>query len=238
MINQAVVLCAGLGTRLRPLTDKIPKQMILIAGKPLLEHLIIHLKKYGVREFFINLHYLPEQIKNYFGNGKKWGVKITYVHESVLTGTAGGVKNFEKHLKKEFFVVYGDMWTEVNFKKFYDFYVEKKRPAAMVLVAKADRLDVDLVELDNNYCFRKFYHRPHPKNRSLKNKLLLNATYIFSKDILNLVPIGAYCDLDKEILPKVLENSRSLYGYPSNEFVLDLGTFDRLERVRKLVEKK
>lgn len=238
MLKQVVVLCAGLGTRLRPLTDKIPKQMIPIAGKPLLEHLLLHLKKMGIKEFFINLHYLPEQIKNHFGDGKKQGIKITYAYEPILKGTAGGIKNFEKQLNKEFFVVYGDMWNELDFKKFYNFYVTKGRPMGMVLVAKADRRDTDMVELDNNHRFKKFYQRPHPKNLSLKNKMLLNAGYIFSKKFLELVPTNSYCALDQEVLPKILKNGWPLYGYPSTELVLDIGTFDRLECVRGLFEKK
>ena len=98
-ITQAIILSAGFGTRLRPLTDSMPKVMVPLAGKPLLEHHILQLKKHGVTEFFINLHYLPDVITKYFGDGSKLGVKIHYVLEAPeILGTAGGVKSFEKNL--------------------------------------------------------------------------------------------------------------------------------------------
>jgi NDP-sugar pyrophosphorylase family protein len=101
-ITQAVILSAGIGTRLRPLTDNLPKVMAPIGGKPLLERHFEQFKKYGIKEFFINLHYLPEKITDYFGDGSKWGIKIVYKHEPEILGTAGGVKNFEGVLKNNF----------------------------------------------------------------------------------------------------------------------------------------
>src|SRR3989344_9541785 len=106
-IKQAIILCAGLGTRLRPMTDTMPKPMLPLLGKPMLEWNIEQFKRHGVSEFFINLHYLPEVIKNYFNDGSKWGVKIHYNLESEIMGTAGGVKNFESQLRDVFFVIYG-----------------------------------------------------------------------------------------------------------------------------------
>ena len=118
MLTQAVILCAGLGTRLRPLTDNMPKQMIPVGGKPLLEHLLVQLRDQGVQEFFINLHYLPDAIPAYFGNGEKWGVKITYAWEQPnILGTAGGIKTCEPSLHEEFFVIYCDMWSTIDFRK-------------------------------------------------------------------------------------------------------------------------
>src|SRR3989344_995131 len=107
-INQAVILSAGFGTRLEPITHgKIPKVMIPLQGKPILEWHIERLKSFGVEEIFINLFCLPEVIKNYFGDGSKWGVKIHYVvEEPEIRGTAGGLKDFEGTLAENFFVVY------------------------------------------------------------------------------------------------------------------------------------
>ena len=101
-IKQAVILCAGLGTRLRPLTDIVPKPMIPILGKPLLEWNIEQFKRHGVTEFFINLYYLPDVIRDYFGDGAKWDVKIVYFQEKEILGTAGGVKNFAGMLDEAF----------------------------------------------------------------------------------------------------------------------------------------
>ena len=105
---QAVILAAGKGERLGAITQVIPKPMIKIAGKPILEHNILMCKKNGVEEILINLHHLPHVIKNYFGNGEKWGVSISYKYEPKLLGTSGTVSNYKDFLKKPFFVIYGD----------------------------------------------------------------------------------------------------------------------------------
>jgi mannose-1-phosphate guanylyltransferase/phosphomannomutase len=95
---KAMILAAGQGTRLRPLTERIPKCMVLLGGKPLLEYTIEWLRRYGVTEIIINLYHLPEAIRGYFGDGQKWGVRITYSLEDRPLGTAGGVKNVERFL--------------------------------------------------------------------------------------------------------------------------------------------
>jgi len=93
-IKHVVILSAGLGIRLKPITNTIPKPMLPLLNKPMLQWNIEQFKKHGIKEFFINLHYLPEVIKNYFGDGSKWGVKITYSFEPEILGTAGGLKRF------------------------------------------------------------------------------------------------------------------------------------------------
>src|SRR3989344_5482787 len=116
---QAVILSAGKGTRLYPLTKKIPKVMIDIQGKPLLEHHILLLHKYGINEIFINLFTLPDISKNYFRDGSKFGVRIRYSVESKLIGTAGSLRNFREKLKSDFFVLYGDVFMQANLKKMF-----------------------------------------------------------------------------------------------------------------------
>ena len=119
---KAFILAAGLGTRLRPLTDNQPKVMLEVGRKKILERTIEQLKEAGVEELVINLHYFPEKVKLYFGDGSKWGVKINYSYEPEILGTAGGLKKVEKYFagEKEFLVVYGDNAYNVDFKKFMD----------------------------------------------------------------------------------------------------------------------
>ena len=103
---KAMILSAGEGTRLRPLTERIPKPMIPIAGRPILEHNIRLLAKHGIRELVINLHHCPDVVTDYFGDGHAWGVSITYSYEPVLLGTAGAVKKVEALFDSTFLVVY------------------------------------------------------------------------------------------------------------------------------------
>ena len=111
---KALILCAGKGERLRPLTDTIPKPMVPINNKPLLEYNILLCKKHGITEIAINTSYLPEQIKQYFGNGEKFGVNIHYSYEPELLGTSGSVNNFRDFLDETFVVIYGDAVTDID----------------------------------------------------------------------------------------------------------------------------
>ncbi|HJX50276.1 MAG TPA: nucleotidyltransferase family protein, partial [Candidatus Nanoarchaeia archaeon] len=132
---KAIILCAGKGERLKPLTSNIPKPMIPINGKPLLEYLILLCKKYGIRDIAINTSYLPEKIKEYFGDGSKFGVDIRYSFEQELLGAAGALNNFRDFLdsSEPFIVLYGDNITDVNLDKMIKFHKEKKALATLFL---------------------------------------------------------------------------------------------------------
>src|SRR5258708_3354248 len=128
---KAVILASGLGTRLKPLTDKTPKVMIKIGDKPLLWHHVNLLKTHGIKDIWINLHRYPEVIKKYFKDGIEFGVKINYSQESELLGTSGALRNpnsnIERELKKSrFLVVYGDNLTDFNYSKLIKFHTKKK----------------------------------------------------------------------------------------------------------------
>ena len=123
---KAIVLAAGKGERLKPLTNHVPKVMLLIANKPILQYHIEQLKKAGITDIAINLHHMPEKIKEYFGDGTRFGVNINYSYEENLLGTAGAVKKLKGFFDKTFVVVYGDIFSELNLKKLIDFHKQKK----------------------------------------------------------------------------------------------------------------
>lgn len=225
-ISQAIILSAGLGTRLRPITEKIPKVMLPIEGKPLLEHHFNQFKKYGVKEFFINLHYLPEIITNYFENGKKLGIKIHYHFEPKLLGTAGGIKNFEKKLKKNFFVIYGDIFSLVNYSKMAKAFFQKRDAIGIELIGDTDHpFDSDLVEVGKDLKFLKIYPKPHKKLP--ENYKAMRGVYIFNKRILNYIPAKKYYEIDHHLLPKILKQKENFYGYQTKDYLKDIGTIAR-----------
>ncbi|MCJ7509172.1 MAG: sugar phosphate nucleotidyltransferase, partial [candidate division Zixibacteria bacterium] len=113
---QALILCGGLGKRLRPLTRKIPKSMLPVAGKPFLEYLIKLLKQNGIKEIILCTGYLHNKLKDYFGDGEKFGVNIQYSREHFPLGTGGAIKNAEKLIKSRFFVLNGDSYINLNLK--------------------------------------------------------------------------------------------------------------------------
>ncbi|MBU6500579.1 MAG: nucleotidyltransferase family protein [Patescibacteria group bacterium] len=237
-INQAIILSAGLGTRLRPITDNIPKVMVPIVGKPILEWHIEQFKKHGVSEFFINLHYLPDAIKNYFGDGTKWDVKINYSLElPEILGTAGGIKQFEPYLAENFFVMYGDMFSLVDYSKMAEEFFKKPDAIGMMIVGRNDHpWDSDLVEVDEDLRFLKIHTKPHGYNELLENMRTLDAGYIFNKKILKYIPSGIPFDLDRQLLPQILAKGEKFYGYETNDYLYDIGTMERYLAVEEYIQ--
>lgn len=240
-ITQAVLLSAGLGTRLRPLTDNIPKVMVPFGGKPLLEWHIEALKGHGIREFFVNLHYLPEVIKNHFGDGSKLGVGIKYVlEEPEILGTAGGVKNFDGMLGDHFFVLYADTFYQIDYGRVADFYFSKKDAIGIGTVRKTDHpQDSDLAIVDQDDRVVEFLRKPH-KELPEGEFWGMSAPYIFSKEILQYIPAGKYYEIDHELVPDLLGRGYKYYAYrlAEGEFRKDVGTMERYREVEEYLKKK
>lgn len=237
-VSQAVILSAGLGTRLQPITDNIPKVMAPLAGKSLLEWHIEQFRKHGVSDFFINLHYLPEVITNYFGDGAKWDVRIRYFLEKPnILGTAGGVKSFEDKLGDAFFVIYGDMFSMVDYGKMAEAFRKKPSDAiGMMVVGENDHpQDSDLAEVDDNLKFLKVYCKPH-KELPKKWKTL-DAVYVLNRKILQYVPSGAFYDLDRQLLPDIVSRGEKFYGYETSDYLFDIGTPERYRKVEEYARK-
>ena len=128
---KGMVLAAGEGRRLRPLTNHLPKPMLPVAGRPLLEHTITYLRDYGITDLAINLHHLPGAVMDYFGNGSQWGVKLRYSLEEQLLGSAGGVKRLQAFFDETFVVYYGDLFTQANLRPMIDLHKRSKALATM-----------------------------------------------------------------------------------------------------------
>lgn len=239
-ITQAVILSAGLGTRLRPLTDNIPKVMVPLAGKPLLEWHIEQFKKHGLREFFINLHYLPDVIKNYFGDGFKFGVKIKYaLEEPEILGTAGGIKNFQDLLQENFFVIYGDTFYQIDYGRLANFYLSLKDAIGLGTVRRTDHpQDSDLAVIDEGGRILQFLMKPH-KELPQKDFWGMSAPYIFSKKILEYIPHEKYYEIDHNLVPDLLSRDYHYYAYrlQKDEFRKDIGTMERYRAVEEYIKK-
>jgi len=129
--NTVVIMAGGLGKRLRPLTEKCPKPMLEVGGKPILETIIMQFKKFGFQKFYLSVNYLSDIIINYFGDGSDFGCSIKYLHENEEMGTAGALSLIKDPLEDPFFVINGDLLTKVNFDQFLEFHYEKAAVATM-----------------------------------------------------------------------------------------------------------
>lgn len=223
---QTVILAGGRGSRLG-LKD-IPKPMVKIGSKPLLEHQIELAKKYGCTEVFILSGYLAEVIEKYFGNGEKLGVKIHHIKEAEPLGTAGALKQLENLLDERFMVFYGDIFMEFDINAFKAFDLKHKNSIGTLLVhPNSSPFDSDLIETDKTGRVINIFPKPH-KEGIYYNNLANAAVYIFSKKIFNYIKKGIYQDLGKDILGKIILSNKELYAYKTSEYIKDTGTKERL----------
>lgn len=230
-------MSAGLGTRLKPYTDTMPKPMIPIAGRPMLEWHIEQFKKHGVREFFFNLHYLPDVIKNYFGDGAKWGVKVHYNFEPVILGTAGGIKQFERDLDDEFFLIYGDTFSLVDYSKMEAAWREKPAGAVGMQRMKQteDYADADVAELDANGKFVAIHTKPHTTR--YPNAYRMRGVFILKKRILSFVPTNAPYELGKQLLPDIIARGEAFYSYECDDYSKGIDTLEKWKEVKEYLAK-
>lgn len=243
-IKQAVILCAGLGTRLRPYTDTMPKPMIPILGKPMLLWNIEQFKKHGVTEFFLNLHYLPDAIKNHFGDGEKFGAKIAYNFEPVILGTAGGVKQFEPLLDDEFFLIYGDTFSLIDYSKMREAW--ERLPADKIglqSMAKTENYaDADVAELDPSGKFIKIHPKPHTQKYANANRM--RGVFILKKRILSFVPPSVSYEIGKNLLPDIVNRlpaqagGEAFYGYECDDYSRGIDTLEKWKEVEEYLRKE
>ncbi|MDO8743411.1 MAG: HAD-IIIA family hydrolase [Candidatus Azambacteria bacterium] len=226
---KTVIIAGGKGTRLAPLTKKIPKSLVKIGGKPLIEHQIILLKKYGIREIWILLGYLGDPIREYLQNGEKWHVNIHYLQEDRPLGTAGAVKTLENKIKGDFLVISGDVMLDFDVKRFIGWH---KGIASIVVHPNDHPIDSDLVETDKTGRILSLLKRPHPPGLIFHN-LSIASAYIFSPKIFKYIQKNKKTDIEKDILPLILKSKEKMYAYNTPEYIKDMGTPDRLAKVRE-----
>ena len=227
---QLVIIAGGKGTRLG-LKD-IPKPMVQIAGKPLLEHQIELAKSYGIKEIFILSGHLAHVIEDYFGSGEKWGVKIHHIVEPYPLGTAGAVKLLEGKIKDRFMVFYGDVVMDFDLDSFIAFDKKFEDSIGTTLVHPNDHpYDSDLLEINKDKVVTRVIPKPHEDGEYYQN-LVNAAVYIFSPKIFDYIESGISQDFGKHILKKVVDAGETLAGYETAEYIKDMGTADRFEKVK------
>lgn len=226
---QLVIIAGGKGTRLG-LKD-IPKPMVKIGDKPLLEHQIDLAKRYGVDEVFILSGHLANVIEEYFGDGSKFGVKIHHVIEPYPLGTAGSLKLLEGKLNDRFLVFYGDVVMDFDIASFVEFDKQYDSIGTTIIHPNDHPYDSDLLEINKNNKVTKVLPKPHQDGEYYQN-LVNAAVYIFSPKIFEYIEEGVSHDFGKHILSRVVDAGETLIGYKTPEYIKDMGTADRFEAVK------
>ncbi|MCL4398969.1 sugar phosphate nucleotidyltransferase [Candidatus Parvarchaeota archaeon] len=182
----AVVLAGGKGTRLRPLTYEVPKSMIPVKGKPILEYIIQRLKDAGISNIMISIGYLGEKIQKYFGDGSAFGVKIKYLGEETPLGTGGALKRFQYLFHDTIVVVNGDNLFDFDISQIYAFHRAEKASATIAVVNSNDTSSFGVVEMNGNKII-SFVEKPSGE----QNSHLVNAgVYVLNPSVLSLLPEG------------------------------------------------
>lgn len=233
---KGVILCAGEGRRLRPLTERLPKPMLPVAGRPLVGHLIDLLRRHGVREIAINLHHRPQAIRDYLGDGRRFGARITYSLEERLLGPAGGVKRLEPFIADEpCFILYGDVLTDLDLSALRAFHVGRRAALTMALYRPEAIGDCGAARLGNDGRVVEFVEKPSPGREP--SSWANAGVYLIEPEVLRFIPPDQPFDFGAELFPLLIERGPPLYGYRSDALVLDIGTPQRYRRAQLLLER-
>lgn len=238
---KAVIMAGGKGKRISSIASDIPKPMIKIEGKPILEHEILCLKEQGFTDIIITVSYLSEIIMDYFNNGKELGVNIEYFVEEKPLGNAGALYEIKDKLTDDFLLLNADSIFSVDINKIIKFHKDNNALASILTHPSSHPYDCGLISVDENKIVTNWYTKEDDRPIYYENKV--NAgLHIINKKILNDRPSTEKVDLDRQIL-KPLIKSKRLFAYNSFEYIKDMGTPERYEKVcrdfrEKLVEKK
>ena len=197
-------MCGGEGTRLRPLTFERPKPCIPIVNRPSIQHLVSHLSNLGFREVVVTLGYMGIAIEEALGDGSLFGVEITYVHEKTKLGTAGSVKNAQKYLDgQDFLVVGGDHVTDLNVLEFYRAHQKEKAATTIGLLSIDDPGEYGIAEIDVSYEIKRFKEKPAPGE--IFSNLASTGMYVCNPEIFDHIPSGKKYDFARDLFPALME---------------------------------
>lgn len=228
---KTVIIAGGKGTRLGHLTGDIPKPLIPVAGKPVLEHQFELLAAQGFREVILTISHFGNKIREFAGNGQKWGLSVSYAEEPEPLGTAGIFPEIQPMLNEDFLVLYADVIFSMDLQKLVDFHRTKKSAATLVVHPNDHPYDSDLVDCDENGKITHFYAKPHIPGKYYRN-LVNAAVYLFSPEVISFIEKNKKQDFGKDIFPKLFKHI-PVFAYNTTEYLKDMGTPGRIGSVEK-----
>ena len=230
-IMKAVILAGGKGTRLRPLTYAVPKPLLPLKHRPIIEHIMLHLKSHDIKDITITIGYLGYQIKSYFHEGKDLGVSIKYHEEKQALGTAGCLYELKDELKDEpFLVMGGDNFTNIDLTKMLNFHREKKAAVTIALIEMSVPVDFGVVELNKDSSVKRF--REKPSFEFLGSTMI----YCVNPEVLDYIKEGD--DFAKDIFPRLLADGKKICGFTFNDLWIDIGKIEEYTRANAIAEKE
>jgi len=224
---KAVIMAGGFGTRLRPLTCNTPKPMVPMANKPMMEHIVGLLNHHGITDIVATLFFHPEMIMDHFGDGKRFGVKISYRKAEADLGTAGSVRNAHDLLGTRFIIISGDVLTDFDLTKAIAFHTAKKAKATILLTRSPNPLQFGVVLTADDGKITRFLEKP--TWGEVFSDTINTGIYILEPEILDLIPPGEEFDFSKNLFPFLLEQEMPLYGYVADGYWRDIGNLNEYQ---------
>jgi NDP-sugar pyrophosphorylase family protein len=222
---KAMILAAGVGSRLDPLTRNLPKPLVPIVNRPVMEHIVVLLAKHGFHDIMVNLHYLGDQIESFFGDGRNLGVNIHYSYEDQLWGDAGSVKRVEEFFKDEtFIVVGGDDLADIDLTRLVRTHRDKRALATIALSLVDDPSEYGIVLMNEEGRITRFLEKP--KGEVIFSNTANTGVYVFEPEVFELIPRNTFYLFGKQFFPQMLEQRRPLYGHLTASYWKDVGNLE------------
>lgn len=222
---KAVLLCGGVGTRLRPYTYSVPKPMLKLGGKPILEYVIKNLKKYDTAEIYLTVGYLKKQFMDYFGDGSKFGVNIYYKEEDEALNTAGSIMDLSENISDTFLVQMGDHLSNINIRKMLDAHKKSGNLATIAFKKQGIPIDYGIAEIDSSMHVIEFKEKPTFQN------FINSGIYIFEPEIFKY--IKPKDDFAKQVFPRLMKGGQKINAYVFDEYWIDIGHAKDYEKLNE-----
>jgi NDP-sugar pyrophosphorylase family protein len=226
---KAMILAAGLGTRLRPLTNDLPKPLLPIANRPLIYYNLMLLKKYGITDVFINVHYQREKIIQEVGDGARLGMSITYSEEPQILGTGGGIKNIQSAIARgTFIVINADILVDLNLDKVVEFHHKKKGVATLVLREDEEVEQFGAIEVDSKDQIHNILGRVESKTDRVR-RLMFTGVHVMEPRVMDYIPFAEFYSITDAYI-EMLRRKEKLFGYMMRGYWNDIGVLERYKK--------
>jgi len=220
---KAVVMAGGEGSRLRPLTAQLPKPLLPVAGRPVMEHIVNLLRRHGITEIVATVHYLADMIEEHFGDGSAFGVRMHYEREETPLGTAGAVKQAHDFLRDDaFLIISGDSLTDIDLTALIADHREHRVAATIALTHVAQAFPFGIALTDDDHHITRFLEKP--SWGSIFADTINTGIYVLEPSILDMLEPGKAYDFSHDVFPRLLEQNKTLLGHIAQGYWADIGT--------------
>ncbi|QCH26958.1 nucleotidyltransferase family protein [Clostridium tyrobutyricum] len=227
--NPVLIMAGGLGTRLRPLTDDIPKPMLKVGDKPIIQTIIEQFRRSGYKNIFISVNYKSDFIKNYFRDGSDFGVSINYIEEDKRMGTAGAIRLAEEYLNTSFFVINGDILTNINFQSLMKYHINHEFD--MTIGSRNYDMQVPYGVLNTEeLCITSLEEKP------VYSFMVSGGIYVLNPQIIKYIPQNKYYDIT-QLINLLINKNRKIGNFPIQEYWMDIGKVEDYHKANEDIKK-